>query len=175
MNKSDSLYLYVIGGTNFASVLVCLLAAILVLCLKLYRMGVYRLALYQVLASLVFAMGQALQIIFVDYDQNSEEGIRYDPLCTTMGWLVVYTSWVKLLFTMWVTFHVFCFAVLHKNLKKLEVLYVVTSLLVPVVIAAVPLITGTYGQDPNIGSCWIEVKNKHSDLQDNTPEALEVC
>ena len=68
---------------------------------------------------------------------------------------------------MWVTFHVFCFAVFHKNLKKLEVLYVVTSLLVPVVIAAVPLLTGTYGQDPNIGSCWIEVENKHSDLQVN--------
>ena len=113
------------------------------------------------------ALAQALQIIFVDYDQNSEEVIRYDPLCTTMGWLVLYTSWVKLLFTMWVTFHIFCFAVLHKNLKKLEVLYVVTSLLVPVVIAAVPLITGTYGQDPNIGSCWIEVENKHSDQQVN--------
>ena len=65
---------------------------------------------------------------------------------------------------MWVTFHVFYFAVLHKNLKKLEVLYVVTSLFVPVVIAAVPLLTGTYGQDPNIGSCWIEVEKKHSDI-----------
>ena len=57
--------------------------------LKAVQDGVYRLALYQVLASLVFAMAQALQIIFVDYDQNSEDGIRYDPLCTAMGWLVL--------------------------------------------------------------------------------------
>ena len=63
------------------------------------------------------------------------------------------------LFTMWVTFHLFCFAVLHKNLKKLEVLYVVTSLLVPAVIAAVPLITKTYGLDPNGAYCYIYVKD----------------
>ena len=166
MNKSDSLY--VMGGTNFASVLVCSLAAMLVLCFKLYKMAVYRLALYQVLASLAFATAQALQIIFVYYDQNSEDG-RVQPLCTAMGWLVVYTSWMKLLFTMWVTFHVFCFAVLHKNLKKLEALYVLTSLLVPVLIAAIPLMTGTYGRD-HIGACWIEVDNNNSDIQRLTVE-----
>ena len=56
---------------------------------------------------------------------------------------------------MWVVFHLFCFAVLHKNLKKLEVLYVVTSLLVPVVIAAVPLVTHSYGLNPDGDVCNI--------------------
>ena len=62
---------------------------------------------------------------------------------------------------MWVTFHLFCFAVLHKNLMKLEVLYmyVVTSLLVPAVIACVPLITNTYGRSPDGAYCYIYVKN----------------
>ena len=50
------------------------------------------------------------------------------------------------LHAMWVTLHLFCFAVLHKNLTKLEVLYVGTSLLVPVVIGCAPLITKTYGR-----------------------------
>ena len=56
----------------------------------------------------------------------------------------MYAQWTKLLFTMWLTFHLFCFAVLHKNLKRLEVLYVVTSLVVPAVIACVPLTNHSY-------------------------------
>ena len=44
---------------------------------------------------------------------------------------------------MWATVHLFCVVVLYKSPQKLEVLYVVTSLLVP---ASVPLITrsGSY-------------------------------
>ena len=76
-------------------------------------------------------------------------------ICTAFGFLALYTEWIKLLFTMWVTFHLFCFAVLHKNLKKLEVLYVVTSLLLPAFIATVPLITDTYGLDPGGYTCYI--------------------
>eukprot|EP00731_Ephydatia_muelleri_P033220 Em0026g40a len=77
-----------------------------------------------------------MQVVLIDYDQSP---LIYGRICTAIGFLVVYTDWSKLLFTMWVIFHLFCFAVLHRNLKKLEVLYVVTSLLVPAVIAAVPL------------------------------------
>ena len=67
----------------------------------------------------------------------------------------VYTEWTKLFFTGCVAFHLFCFAVLHKNLKKLEVLYVVSSLLVPALIAIVPLITHTYGLSPGGNICYI--------------------
>ena len=68
---------------------------------------------------------------------------------------------MKLLFTVWVTFHLFCFAVLHKNLQKLEALYVVTSLLVPAVIAAVPLTTHSYRNSQYNSYCYIE--NSSSD------------
>ena len=139
---------------NSVSVLVCALAAILVFGLKLYGKIVYRLSLYQVLAALAFSTVETLQILFVEYDQLSE---AYRRLCTAIGLLEVYTEWVKLLFTMWVTFHLFCFAVLHKSPKKLEVLYVVTSLIVPAVIAAVPLITQSYRTEP-LG-CYISDGN----------------
>ena len=66
---------------------------------------------------------------------------------------------MNLLFTMWVTFHLFCFAVLHKNLKKLEVLYVVTSLLVPAVIASVPLTMLSYSSITNGTICNIYSNN----------------
>ena len=120
---------------------------------KLHKKVVYRLALYQVLASLSFAAVSTLQAIFINFNDNPE---AYGRVCTAVGWFVVFSFWTKLLFTMWVTFHLFCFAILHKNLKKLEVLYVMTSLLVPVVIAAVPLITNTYGLSPPSTACYIE-------------------
>ena len=142
----------VLAGANGVSVLVCLLAAILLCCLKLYKKIVYRLALYQVLSALAMASVFVMQVVFINYDKSP---IIYGRICTAIGFLGVYTEWTKLLFTMWVTFHLFCFAVLHKNLKKLEVLYVVTSLLVPALIAIVPLITHAYGLIPGSNTCYI--------------------
>ena len=142
----------VLAVANGVSVLVCLLAAILLCCLKLYKKLVYRLALYQVLSALAMASVFVMEVVFINYDKSP---IIYGRICIALGLLGVYTEWTKLLFTMWVTFHLFCFAVLHKNLKKLEVLYVVTSLLAPVVVVAVPLVTHTYGLSPGGNTCYI--------------------
>eukprot|EP00731_Ephydatia_muelleri_P036705 Em0307g3a len=142
----------VLAVANGVSVLVCLLAAMLLCCLKLYKKIVYRLALYQVLSALVMASVFVIQVVFINYDKSP---IIYGRVCTAIGFLGVYTEWTKRLFTMWVTFHLFCFAVLHKNLKKLEVLYVVTSLLVPALIAIVPLVTHAYGLIPGSNACYI--------------------
>ena len=130
MNHSDgkvSSTEIVLTVANGVSVLLCLLAAILVFGLKLHKTTVYRLALYQVVSSMAFATVEMLQIIFFNYDRAPDV---YGRACIAIEWLNVYSRWTKLLFTMWVTFHVFCFAVLHKNLNKFEVLYVLTSLLV---------------------------------------------
>ena len=62
---------------------------------------------------------------------------------------------MKLLFTMWVIVHLFCFGVLHKNMKRFEVMYVVTSLLVPAVIASLPLRSHSYGLSPTGTGCLI--------------------
>ena len=139
---------------NAASVLVCLVAVIVVFCLRLHKKLVYRLALYQVLAGLAFATVETLQIVFINYAESPQ---LYGKLCTAIGWLVAYTIWVKLVFTVWLTVHLFCFGVLHKNLKNLEVLYVVTSLLVPSMVASVPLVTHSYGNSPL--SCYIYSDN----------------
>ena len=139
---------------NGFSVLICLLATSLVCALKLYKKLVYRLALYQVLSAMALSVMNTWQfIIFVLYTKNPDV---YGQVCVAVGWLVVYSQWMKLLFTTWVTFHLFCFAVLHKNTKKLELLYVISSLLLPAVIAFIPLITRSYG---NNGVCYIYSPN----------------
>ena len=141
----------IVTGTNSVSVLVCLLAAFLVYHLRLYRTVVYRLSFYQVLASLASATVDVFQIIFIDYSKAPKV---YDHVCIAIGWMTMYTQWVKVLFTTWVTVHLFYFAVLQKNLKKFEVLYVVTSLLIPALIAAIPLTTRTYGLN-KLGFCFL--------------------
>ena len=62
----------VIAAVNGVSVLVCLLAAILVLRLKLYKTLVYRLALYQVLSALVMSSIDSLQTVFINYDESPD-------------------------------------------------------------------------------------------------------
>ena len=155
----DSTISTIIAVTNGFSVLICLLAAIFVCFLDLYTKVVYRLAVYQVLSSLLFALVCVGQVVFANRDKavDGDElgGGFYSRLCIAFGWFMVYTQWMKLLFTMWVTLHLFCFAVLHKNLKKLEPLYVATSLLIPALIAAVPLTTNTYHLTP-LTTCWID-------------------
>ncbi|KAL5509160.1 hypothetical protein EMCRGX_G004472 [Ephydatia muelleri] len=147
----------VVAVANGVSVLVCLLAAILLCCLKLYKKIVYRLALYQILSALAMAsVGAAMGVVSIN------SSIIHGRVCTAIGFLGVYTEWTKLLFTMWVTFHLFCFAVLHKNLKKLEVLYVVTSLLVPALIAIVPLVTKAYGLNSDGDACYIYANRSYA-------------
>ncbi|KAL5509094.1 hypothetical protein EMCRGX_G004381 [Ephydatia muelleri] len=155
-NVSDQDHI-VFPTANGVSILVCLLAVILVFILKLHKKVVYRLALYQVLAAFAVATVAVLQTVMINY--NTSPNV-YGRVCTFLGWMLLYAEWMKLLFTMWVTFHLFCFAVFQKNLKKLEVLYVVTSLLVPAVIAAVPLITNSYGLSPDGAVCYMYAENE---------------
>eukprot|EP00731_Ephydatia_muelleri_P012372 Em0006g1266a len=102
---------------NTTSVLACILAAILVAALQLYKKVVYRLALYQVLSSLALASLEMFQSIYVNYSENPA---AYDKVCAAFGWLVYYSQWSKLLFTGWVTLHVFCFGAFQKDLRRLE-------------------------------------------------------
>ena len=144
---TDSRY----STTNAVSMVVCLLAAVLVVYLKLHKKIVYRLALCQVLSSMALAFAELSQLIFIYYHKNPE---FYARLCVAVGWYTMYSLWMKLLFTFWATFHLFYFVILHKNLTRLEALYVATSLLVPAVIACVPLTTGSYGFS-HVDGCYI--------------------
>lgn len=139
---------------NGVSILACTLATFLVCRSGLYKRVVYRLSLYQVLASLLLATANVLAtIVSVNYHKNPP---IYSSACSAIGWFILCAQWTKLMLTAWVTFHLFCFAVLLKNQKRLEGLYVVTSLLVPAVVAIVPLVTDTYSVT---GNCYISALN----------------
>lgn len=139
----------ILSVSNGTSVLICLSAAILVWILKLYQQTVYRLALYQVLAALTLGTVLVVEVIFVNYSNSPE---AYQRACTAVAFFLLYSMWVKVISTVWVTVHVFCYAVLYKNLKKMEGVYIATSLIIPALIAIVPL-----AYDTHLWTRWVLV------------------
>lgn len=127
----------VISGVAIA---VCSLAAVLVCALRLYRRFVYRLALYQVVSSLMYAVTNLLSVPVL-LEHSSEAS----TICSFVAFVHMYCVWAKLLTTVWVSLHLFCFAVCYKDMKRREALGVIVSVAVPLVISVIPFMTHSYG------------------------------
>lgn len=135
--------LYVTGFTGIGSVLCCAIAISMVLLFRLCTRFAYRLATYQVIGSLFWSISCGLVLLQLNYDPTSESS---RVSCHVVAFLLEYTMWVKLGFTLWLTFHLFCYVVLLKNLKWLEWLYIASSVFFPLVfIVWIPFIHDDYG------------------------------
>ena len=121
------IYTTVKVGLCISSVLF-LIAVVLVPALKLHKLLVYRLALYQVISAKLCLIALALLI----FGPLSEDGNVEIAVCASIVSL-------KLVLTVWITFHLFILSVWHKNLKKLELLYVGSSIIVTAIIFIVTL------------------------------------
>eukprot|EP00731_Ephydatia_muelleri_P006755 Em0003g1003a len=138
--------LLILGSLGIVSTLICASAVVLVFAYGLYKKLVYRLALYQVLGSLMHSVLLTLQLAFLKYGNG--------PLCLAVAYLYNSSHWIKLLALTWVTFHLFLYAVCYKNCKKLEIPLGVALVIIPFAISAVSFGTRSYGQTPPLW-CWI--------------------
>lgn len=144
--------LYVTGFTGIGSVLCCAIAISMVLLFRLCTRFAYRLATYQVIGSLFWSISCGLVLLQLNYDPTSESS---RVSCHVVAFLLEYTMWVKLGFTLWLTFHLFCYVVLLKNLKWLEWLYIASSVFFPLVfIVWIPFIHDDYG----IAGAWCFIR-----------------
>ena len=107
-------------------VLLCLATVAVVCKQRLHKTLVYRLAVYQILSAMVFSIIWIIVSITILYSLSVLELVLYAVL---MG-----SSFIKLMFTVWISIHLFALAVFHKNLQRLERLYVVSSLLIPLAV-----------------------------------------
>ena len=131
---------------SLVSVLLCLAGVAVVCKQKLHNTLVYRLAMYQVLSAMEFSILwiiASITYVFADvtYEVFMASIIVLDSLL--MG-----SSFIKLMFTVWISIHLFALAVFHRNLQRLERLYVVSSLLIPLAVTIVLLginLTGCHG------------------------------
>ena len=140
----------ILGSLSAISLVTCLAALILLLYYRLHGQFLYRLAAYQVFGSLLYVIFEVFQFSFLSYSDS-----QY-IWCVTVAFLKEVAAIMKLSFGAWITFHLFFFAVLFKNMKKLEPLYVISSVVLAVLVASVPLITHSYG--PTGEWCWIQGK-----------------
>ena len=140
---------------SIISFLMCSTALIFVISLKLYKHFVYRLAVYQVLACLFFSAIGILMMMNINYTKDTFHVIE----CNIMAFLIHYAIWMKLLFTLCLVFHIFCMVVCFKNFEKLEILYILLSVLFPLVTAWIPFITHSYGVSN--AWCWIRDWNEN--------------
>ena len=141
---------YIDTPISVATVAVAVLAISMVLWLRLHKSLCYRLAVYQIVAALLRGVVNALQIVFMDYRKNVAV---YIPLCKAISTILQFSSWAEFLFAGWVTFHLFFFVVCFKNFKRLEAMYVISTLLWSMTLATVPVITNSYGITET-GACW---------------------
>ena len=100
---------------------------------KAHQVFSQRLVLYLLSSTLVFAGIRVVQAAVIY--QNVQE------LCKKLGFLLQYAVWLKTSF------------IRNLNKRKHEALYVVSSVLIPLPTAIVPLFTNTYG--PAGAWCWI--------------------
>ena len=123
------------------SVLLCLATVAVVCKQKLHKTLIYRLAMYQVLSAMEFSILWILGFIIASYEVSVTPAVVLDSLL--MG-----SSFIKLMITVWISIHLFALAIFHKNLQSLERLYVVSSLLIPLAVTIVLLginLTGCHG------------------------------
>lgn len=177
----NDVYLYLELGQSFIAanvalsalaVVVCLTAIVCLIRLELLRKVVYRMALYQVLCALAYSVSFVSQMTVFAIRQQAMAG----ALCRVLGFVVLYLEWTKLMLTIWSLFHLFCFSVRYRDMKACEMIYMGTSIAVPLVVAAVPFATGSYGQSG--AWCWIintreEVAGSNSSNNNCTSAAVD--
>ena len=144
--------LYVSGSVAIFSGLYCLLALAAVIIKRLYKKPIYRLAMYQVTVALLQSFTLALGLMLIDYN---EEELYYQVSCKATAFMGQFFIVVNLFFISWLTFHLFVFAVFFKDLKRLEWLYISSSVLIPLLVACIPFITDSYG----VAGAWCYIRS----------------
>ena len=131
--STDGVLIRIMGSLGAVSMATCIFALSWLFYLKLHRKFLYRLAAYQVMASLLHALFCVCQFSFVEYDDS-----KYAE-CAAVGYLFTVAVWMNLLFGYWITCHLLRFAVFLKNRRKLEPVYIISSILVSIVVSSVLL------------------------------------
>ena len=134
--------LLVSGSLALLSILCCTLALATVTIKRLYKKVIYRLAMYQVTATLLQSFILASEFMLIDYN---EEKVYYQVSCKAIAVMAQFVILMNLFCISWLTFHLFAFVVFFKDLKRLEWLYISSSVLIPLLVACIPFITDSYG------------------------------
>ncbi|XP_011404082.1 PREDICTED: cyclic AMP receptor 2-like [Amphimedon queenslandica] len=171
-SEEKRIILSVYGGEGILSATVCLTALLMIIKLKYYKDTVQRLLLWQLIAGLGLSLYNMLNLLFINYDEETSSR-AYTVLCSIVGYIGTVTFFVKIAFTLWLTIFLFrCLVCLKdpKELSKMEILYVSTSLGLPLLVSLVPFIHHSYG----IAGAWCWIKEWKDDCASDEKLVLGV-
>ena len=155
--SDEDIILIAMGSVGFVSFLMCIVAVSSLCCLKLCKVFTYRLAMYQVLASMMLSFVTMILIVHISRLPDSEVN---EVVCKAGAFLLEYFLMVKLLFVMSIIFHILCLELFFRNFKKLELVYILISVAFPLLFSWIPFISNSYGQRE---ACyWIMAQRNHN-------------
>ena len=143
-----------VGASLGAVSLICTLFALLTIILfQRYQFTTQRVILYLILALAFQSVEETLHF-------TGEWGYNNDVYCTISAFLDQLTGWMVMMAIFCLTIDLFLKIVLQLfSTKKLEIVYINSIIIVPLVISGIPFIGDTYGQAD--AWCWISaIKNK---------------
>ena len=118
-------------------------AVVIVPATKLHKVLVYRLALYQVVIAKLFLVAWVMRYLVVSYaDISNHQALN------SINALVGFAVMLKIMITAWITLHLFLLSVFHKNMKRCEPLYLVSSVTVALAVLIIALVTSFRSGDP---------------------------
>ncbi len=144
--------LYVFASISSLSLVSSTFTLSLTIYLKLYKNFAHRLAMYLVSSSIPTNIFHVSQLI----------AIKCPVACKYIGFPKQYFSSVELLFTMCFSFHIFSLAVLQRDYKRLERIYCIVSLVLPIFLVWIPYLKDHYGV--SMAWCGITTVNSNSEI-----------
>lgn len=140
------------------SALSCLVGIGLTLVLKLWNRFTNRLSLYLMILAFFYSFLTAFQWVAartLDDQPGSREG------CSTVAFLVQYSSWSLLLFIFLLTLNLFLTIFMERelNFRNWEIVIVLISILFPMLFAWIPFVHNYYG----LSGIWCWIRS-HDDM-----------
>ena len=137
--------------SGMVSALCCVFVICLVFLLKKHYFFIQRMILYHCLATLLRALATMLRFHRLNDDEPTS------VVCMISGFATQVTNWTQIMDYSVITFTLLMTVVFHKNVARLERLYVVLIFVFPLTFNWIPFIDGTYGRAGPW--CWIRKVN----------------
>ena len=142
------------SGSAIVSALCCVFVIGLIFLLKKHYFFIQRLVLYHCLAALFRSFSTILRFHRLRY--RSDTAV-INVLCVLSGFTNQITNWFLIMDYSVITFTLLMTAVFHKNVARLERLFIVLIFIFPLTFNWIPFINSTYGR---AGAwCWIRNLN----------------
>ena len=144
------------AGSAMVSALCCIFVICLIFLLKKHHFFIQRIILYHCLATLFRSFAIILRLHRLGYQSKGE---AINALCIFTGFSKLLTDWFLIMDYSVITFTLLMTAVFHKNVARLERLYIVLLFVFPFTFNWIPFIGNSYGRS----GAWCGIRTLNYD------------